>query len=177
MASVTAVLAECANGDGARFGLIVRAYQRKVRAIIGVFGYRNDVSEDLQQEVWLKLYRRAGTYRGEHFSAWLTSIVRSVCIDYSRACASRIKTASLSDERNEHTGEYEVADRLETEQLAEYVTEKLRSVCGHRADAIAAWLREDATTEQVASQLDVSESTIRWRAADAARRIREFVNL
>lgn len=177
MADVAVILAECANGDGSRFGEIVDLYRRKVQIVIRQFGYRGETLEDLQQEVWLKLFRCAAAYRGETLPGWITSIARSVCVDYSRACACRIKTSSLSSERNENTGEYEVEDRLETEQFAEYVVSKLRSVCGDRVDAIAAWMAGEITTSECAAELEVTEATVRWRAMDSARRIREFVKI
>lgn len=55
-----------------------------------------DAAEDASQEVFLKLFRKIGTFRGESkFSVWLCALTRSVCFTLLREQKRDLPSASM----------------------------------------------------------------------------------
>ena len=68
------------NGNTSAFNLIVLKYQRKIYWVIRKFVLDHDDADDLTQEVFLKLYKSLGDFRGE--SALYTYIYK-IAVNYS----------------------------------------------------------------------------------------------
>ncbi len=172
---VAEILAECAAGDGSRFGELIERFGPRVRYIISRRRVPEDSVDDLQQEVWIKIFRNASSYRGATFPAWLSSIVHSVCLDYFRAKSRCVSTSSITEFTDRDTGEVDVIDRLEIEHHAERVMCKLRSVYGEDAELIASLLTGDRSTSECAELAGRSISTMRWRRAYVKKQLSDFV--
>jgi len=78
-----ALMVRVAKGDRASFEQLVLKYQRSV--INTAFRYTGNpsVAEELAQDVFVRVYRAASTYRPDaRFSTWLFTIVRNICANY-----------------------------------------------------------------------------------------------
>ncbi|MGF1626488.1 MAG: sigma-70 family RNA polymerase sigma factor [Alphaproteobacteria bacterium] len=79
-------MARIASGDGAAFGRLVdRHVDRALRLAQRMLGSRAD-AEDAVQEVFLKIWRKAETWRSGRaaFTTWLWRIVVNQCLDARR---------------------------------------------------------------------------------------------
>ena len=62
----------CRAGDGAAWEEIVQTYSRRVYNLAYRFTSRADTAEDLTQDVFIQLYRKIGSFRGDSaFTTWL----------------------------------------------------------------------------------------------------------
>lgn len=78
---------DAGRGDQAAFGALVERYyaaiMRFVQRFLGNVG--RDVAEDLTQDVFLKVWRRAATFEPRAtVAAWLYRTATRACIDYRR---------------------------------------------------------------------------------------------
>jgi RNA polymerase sigma-70 factor (ECF subfamily) len=85
------------SGDPSAFAEIVRLYQRRITALgMGFFKNLAD-TEDFVQEVFIKLYTKLSSFRGEaKFSTWFTRIAYNVAIN---SVNRRKEYGSISDEQ------------------------------------------------------------------------------
>jgi RNA polymerase sigma factor (sigma-70 family) len=68
------------NGDKTAFNFIVRKYQKKVYIIIRKMVLDHDDADDITQEVFLKIYRSLGDFRGD--SKFFTYIYK-IAVNFS----------------------------------------------------------------------------------------------
>ncbi|OGC42171.1 hypothetical protein A2Y85_01975, partial [candidate division WOR-3 bacterium RBG_13_43_14] len=89
----TRLLAQTAQGSESAFERLVKKYENAVFNTIYRFtGNQNDVA-DLAQEIFLKVWRNAGKFKGKSkVSTWLYRIVVNHCLDHrnkrERLCLS-----------------------------------------------------------------------------------------
>jgi len=91
-------------GDDTAFSELMNRHYKGVLNFIYRFTNIKENSEDLTQEVFLRVYRSAASYRPEaKFTTWLYKIATNVSMTHVKK-----KNADISlDEMNENTGEYE----------------------------------------------------------------------
>jgi RNA polymerase sigma-70 factor (ECF subfamily) len=77
------LLALTAAGDQAAFAELVRSHQSRVLNLIYRFTWNRQDSEDLAQEVFLKVWKYARTFKGRSaFSTWLYRLAVNTCLNY-----------------------------------------------------------------------------------------------
>jgi RNA polymerase sigma-70 factor (ECF subfamily) len=91
--SDASLMGRAAGGDPAAFGVLVRRWTHRVFRLALRFFRRPEDAEDVAQEVFLKLYRTAATYRPDApFEHWLLRIATNACVDRLRATRRRPET-------------------------------------------------------------------------------------
>jgi RNA polymerase sigma-70 factor (ECF subfamily) len=102
-----------ADGDASCLGTLFERHHRGVYQYCLQLTRSPAVSEDLVQDVFLKLLQKAASYRGEgSCKAWIFNIARNVTFDYLRRADRRV----ASDEDEERAGR--LVDHRSTEQVA-----------------------------------------------------------
>jgi RNA polymerase sigma-70 factor (ECF subfamily) len=100
-----------ANGDASCLGTLFERHNRRVYQYCRQLTRQDTRAEDLVQEVFLKILRKAGTFRGQgSFKAWMFNIARNVTFDDLRAI-SRRGHEELVDESTEHQVDHRSAER------------------------------------------------------------------
>lgn len=103
-----------AAGDASCLGTLFERHHRGVYQFCLQMTRRPAASEDLVQDVFLKILKRARTYRGDgSFKAWLYLIARNLTFDYLRKSSRRgaeVPAELSTDER--------LIDRRSAEQAA-----------------------------------------------------------
>ncbi len=85
-----------AEGTAEAFAVLLSRHERGVYNFILRSTHNAALSEDLTQEVFLRVVRSAPKYKkSARFTTWLYTIARNICIDRSRR-ASRRKEVSLN---------------------------------------------------------------------------------
>lgn len=83
------------RGDATAFDALLRRHQKPVLNFIFRYVGIRAVAEDLTQDVFLRIIRRAKSYKREaKFTTWLYTIARNICVDHSRRMVHR-RAASL----------------------------------------------------------------------------------
>ena len=90
---------QCLRGDGSAWEELVRRPSRRIFNICYRFTGNGTESEDLSQDVFLRVYRTLGSYRSAHggFGTWVTSVTRNLLIDHYRRTKRDRVTDSLDD--------------------------------------------------------------------------------
>jgi RNA polymerase sigma-70 factor, ECF subfamily len=95
-----------ATGDEDAFKALVHRHQRQVLNLILRFLGDRDEAEDLTQEVFLKVWKSAGTYKLEaKFKTWLYRISINLCINRQRYLRIRRWFNILESNSQIHTSE------------------------------------------------------------------------
>lgn len=88
------------KGNKSAFNLIVLKYQKKIYWVIRKFVLDHDDADDITQEVFLKLYKVLGDFRGE--SAFFTYLYKmAVNFSLNHIKKNKITTANTKDIDNE----------------------------------------------------------------------------
>lgn len=73
------------NGNNNAFRFLVRKHQRLVLHVVGRMVQRQDEVEDICQEVFIKVFRKLDSFRGDSkLSTWIANIAYNTCISHIR---------------------------------------------------------------------------------------------
>ena len=87
---VPGLLARVAAGDQGAARALVEQVHPIVRRIVRARRPRRMAEEDLEQEVFMKMFARLGQYQGEApFTHWVARIAVTTCLDHGRAWQRR----------------------------------------------------------------------------------------
>jgi len=103
-----------ADGDASCLGTLFERHHRSVYQYCLQLTRSPAVSEDLVQDVFLKLLQKASSFRGDgSCRAWIFHIARNVAFDYLRRAERRTTVDDADDENLEA-----LVDHRSTEQVA-----------------------------------------------------------
>jgi RNA polymerase sigma-70 factor (ECF subfamily) len=170
------LVARARQGDTAAFGELVDRHRAAVyRAAHAALGSASE-AEDVAQEAFLAAYRKMATYRGDaSFKTWLLTIA------WRRALSRRRRLASLwrrfvsgdppaSAARGEgRTPEGALIDA----EMAQHVQRLVRALPARLRDPLLLCATGEQTYHEMAAVLGVPEGTLKWRVAEARRRLKE----
>ena len=99
------LMQQAAHGNEAAFSDIVRHFEKIVYNIAMQATRNREDALDVSQEVFMKLWRTAGTYRGEcSVASWVIRIARNTALDALRRRSShQADSLTLEDEDGKAT--------------------------------------------------------------------------
>jgi RNA polymerase sigma-70 factor (ECF subfamily) len=156
----------CLGKDNAAWELVVARYRRKVFHIAYKFTGKHDEAEDLQQEIFLKVFRALEKFhRDADFSTWLSSVARNYCIDHYRA-SKREKEVLVEDALA-----YDLAPAssgnpyraLEAKDRSGMVRRGLDQLPGKLREAVILRDLQGLSYQEMASRLALPEGTVKSR--------------
>ena len=171
------LLEHARQGDRAAFDSLVERYQHAVfRAALSVTGNHAD-AEDAAQEAFLKAYTRLESFRGEaSVKTWLLAIAWREGLSRRRSVMAMLKRFVAPDEDApfDPPGEERPADRaIEERAHARAVQRALKTLPAKYRDALRLASTGDFTFEEMASLLGAPSGTVKWRVAEARRRLKQ----
>ena len=79
------LIAAVRQGDAASFEPLVERYSPRLFATARRYARRESEVEDVVQEIWLKAFRKLGSFRGDApFEHWLMRMAVRTCYDFLR---------------------------------------------------------------------------------------------
>jgi len=135
-------------------------------------------AEDALQEAYVQAYRKLGDFRGDaELATWLTRIV----INQSLMRLRRLKRDQVVVPMIQ---EFDVADETTESPSGAVLRNEMRRVLEHRIDELPVAFRtvfvmrevEDMTVHEIASALDIPESTVRTRLFRARALLRQALD-
>jgi len=164
-----ALIERCRTGDDIAFGELVERYKHLVYGMVWRLTTDRSRTDDLAQEVFLKIYRGLPYFRGEaRLSTWIFRIVSNVC-SQDRSQRREETPASPIRERGRDDGafaELELRDRLD--KAIAQLPENYRLL-------IAAHYLQGVQYEALAEALDIPVGTVKTHLYRAKRRLRELL--
>lgn len=126
------------KGDASCLGTLFERHNKCVYQYCRQLTRQDAQAEDLVQEVFLKILRKAGSFSGRgSFKAWMFNIARNVTFDYLR--------------KNSRQGRAETVDET-AEQLVDYRT----------AEQAAAGMQEAGALKQALTNLPAGVQEVIW---------------
>src|SRR5215469_10853671 len=105
---------QCIAGDSQAWQQLVSSQHRRIYAICYRFTGSSSDSEDLTQEVFLKLYRNLSTFDTQKgsFQTWITTLARNLLVDHFRRTRQDRATDSIDATFDGEEDGPTIADRL-----------------------------------------------------------------
>ncbi len=130
---------------------------------------RYAVSEELTQEIFLKIYQKLPSYKPGTGSLrnWIMRVGRNLIIDYYRS-TKRDKKVAGSDELEtldfaEHSGIAGPFENLHAKERAEFLRAGLRSLNFELQEAVLLRDMEGFTYQEIAETLQIPDGTVKSR--------------
>jgi RNA polymerase sigma-70 factor (ECF subfamily) len=165
------------EGDKAAFGEIVTRYQGMVaRTVKGMLG-DSVFSEDIGQEVFIKLYYSLSEFRGE---AKLSTYIQRIAVNLTLNEIKRRKRffSMFSQKGNAEMHEFEVADQDDSERkdAKEIVGKALMKMEPKFRIILTMRMLQGYSTKETAEILDLPLGTVLSRLSRAQEQLRGILN-
>ncbi len=174
--SETGVFQAVQQGDRYAFEELVGRHSRWVRGI--VFAQLGDetATEDVVQQIWLRLWQQAGTVRDPRtWRAWLVRIARNAAYDevrwrrQQREGVARVVAERPPEERTERGPEGEAT----VEEQKRFVREAIRGLPAIYREPLVLRQLEGWSYQEIGNVLGIPVDTVETRLVRARRLLRE----
>lgn len=96
MQSEAELISRILEGDLDAFRLLLRQYEKLVALVVSRMVKGREDQEDARQEVFIRVYRKLHTFRGESkLSTWITKVAYNTALNYLQSTAG--KKALITD--------------------------------------------------------------------------------
>jgi len=173
-------------GDREAFGQIVSLYEKLVYNTIRLKVPGEQDAMDLSQEVFIKLWRSIGKYRGDcKFSTWIYKVAVNASLDYLRKAAHSATEAlpSLTDDDGDEK-QIEIADEsaaaspertLEKAETVRAVRAAIARLNEEQREVILLRDIEGYSYEEISEMLTLEIGTVKSRINRARAHLRELL--
>lgn len=174
-----ALLARVAQRDEAAARALVERLHPLVARIVRAHLPRGEDEQDLRQDVFLKIFTRLESFRGEMpFEHWVSRVAVNTCIDQLRARRARpsVVWSDLSPEQQHLLGEVATEEPLlPREQLAWEMLQRLLENLAPAERALIRWLDlEEKSIAEVRALTGWNSGVVRIRAFRARRKLKKL---
>jgi len=171
-----ALIERCRTGDDIAFSELVARYQNLVYAMVYRMVSDRSQTDDLAQEVFLKVHRGLPYFRGEaRLSTWIYRIVANVCAQ-ARGRYVREVPLERDDDDDRPRREPGVADAAFADfELRDRLEKAIAQLPDNYRLLIAAHYLEGVQYDALAEALDIPIGTVKTHLYRAKRRLRELL--
>lgn len=169
------LVTRCMHGDSGAWAELVKTHHRRVYGLCYRFTGSSHDSEDLTQEVFLKVYGNLANFdsaRGS-FPVWLTTLTRNLLVDHFRRSRQQRVTDSM-DAGWEDSDEQPMAERMAdpqrsphdvaaSKEIERMVQEALTRVSPELREAVILRDLQDLDYKEIALVLKIPEGTVKSR--------------
>jgi RNA polymerase sigma-70 factor (ECF subfamily) len=176
------LMARIAEGDDSAFENLVHRHQTSILNLIYRFIGDRTQAKDLAQEVFIRVWQAAKTYKPEaKFTTWLYRITANLCLNELRS-SRRKKWFSFnwSDEDGEHTIEKTLSDGapsaediLLEKERSRQISDALQSLPDNQRMALILKRYDDLSYQEIAKVIGCSVSAIESLLVRAKRSLQE----
>ena len=159
----------CLRGYGPSWEELVRRHTRRVYNLCYRFTGNATASEDLSQEVFLRVYRTLGSYQSQYgaFTTWLTSVTRNLLVDHYRRTRHDRQTDSIEDampQLEEKHSPVRSPDRAaEAAELSEQLQRALARLSPDLREAVILRDLQGLEYREIQTVLQAPEGTVKSR--------------
>ena len=121
-------------------------------------------AQDCVQEVWLKVFRKLGRFRGDRsFAAWLNTVTANTAIDYYRRLARHRKHFSIGgiDPDSAATDENPGDRQLDSAIIRERIRDAMDTISVNQRTAFVLRYYEEMPVAEIAETLGCTEGAVR----------------
>ena len=172
--SDVALLQAIARGDEAALARLYDQYRVILFGLLVRILNSREEAEDVLQEVFLQVWRRAGDYdeqRGKPFT-WLVTLTRSRAIDRLRALGSRQRLATSAAQEQPEEASDALKETYRSEQK-EIVRRALADLPEEQRRTLLLAYFEGLTQSEIAAKINAPLGTVKTRMRSALTKLRE----
>ncbi len=164
-----ALLGRIAGGDIEAFQSFYGRYAGRVLAYARQISRQGDAAEDVTQEVFVAVWRRAASYRPERgdVTGWLYTITRNKLVDLWRRKGETLDLGELDERR--------LAEAMEPGDLHLALRQALSHVAPDQRRAIEMAYFGGLTYEETARRLELPLGTLKSRIRSGLRTLRSLL--
>jgi RNA polymerase sigma-70 factor (ECF subfamily) len=165
----TQLVEQCLAGEQSAWEELIQTYSRRVYALCYRFTNSDNESQDLTQEVFLRVFKTLGSFRaGEGcFAVWLTRLTRNLLVDHYRRTKRDRLTDGIEDKLSaleERTGLAARTDGLLAgREAGELLQAALQKLSPELREAVILRDLQELEYREIASVLNVPEGTVKSR--------------
>jgi RNA polymerase sigma-70 factor (ECF subfamily) len=145
---------------------IVRRYRRKVFGIAYKFTGRYEESQDLSQEIFLRIFRSLDKFdRNADFGTWLYSVSRNHCIDHYRSGRRERELLVRHEVPLEEliSGRFDPHQRIEVRDKRQMLLEALQGLPKKLREAVVLRDIKGLSYQEIVDYLRLPEGTVKSR--------------
>ena len=164
------------DGDAGAFAALYDRHSRASYSLAYRMMGERQAAEDLVQEVFLGVWRAAGSYRAERGSVrtWILSIVHNRGIDQLRSAASRRRVQDRVEATTSTTQPSEAFAETWRNSQRDQVREALRVLPPEQLKVLELAYYSGYTHAEIADLLNVPLGTVKGRMRLGLQKIREY---
>jgi len=176
------LVAQCLSGNEAAWEELVRLHTRHVYGLCYRFTGSAAESQDLTQEVFVRVFRTLKSFRSTEgsFGTWLARVTRNLLIDHYRRTRQERVTDSIEDQLPtlEQEGTLQRPDQaLAGREASEILQTALQKLSPDLREAVILRDLQEMEYREIAQVLDIPEGTVKSRInrgrAELARLLRK----
>ena len=153
------LIARAAQGDERAFSELVRRHQGWVRQLAFRYARQGQDAEELAQEIFLRAWRHARSFRGEAaFATWLYRLAVNACLNFRAGRRARPEPLPLPD--GLESGEPAAGAELAASEREARLREALASLPARQRLALVLASFEDKSYEEIAAAMGISLSSV-----------------
>ena len=154
-----------AAGHADAWAELIERYGRRIYNIAFQFAGNRAEAEDLTQEIFLRLYRNLGRYRGDRpLAGWTLRLSRNLCIDHYRRTRTERRTVVVSEEILKHqAGRSDPAARAERREKLRLVYGVIEEMPEPFAEILTLRDLQGLSYADICAFLDLPEGTMKSR--------------
>jgi RNA polymerase sigma-70 factor (ECF subfamily) len=163
---------EVRDGDLAKLGVLFERHHRTLYNFFLRLTSDRLASEDLVQEVFLRILKYRHTYRGEtSFGAWMYRIARNVRADHFRKPKREIRIQE--DEQEPISLEFNASENMEHEQEVDLLHQALNNLTDDKREVLLLSRFQNLKYEEIAEMLGCAVGTVKARVHRAIKDLRQ----
>lgn len=173
------LVAQVLDGSADAFRLLVERYQRPILSLIARMVGDPSLAEDLAQEVFVKAYRKLGTFDiSRKLSSWLFKIAHNTTLDYLRRSKPEIVHLEATGSGSEESWEVLKADaaeepdhRAERSELMAHLDAALGRLKPGYREILLLRFKEGLAYHEIAEVTGLAMGTVKVRLHRARKRL------
>ena len=169
-----ALVSRAINGEQqAQFTIYQKYVGAMFHTVVRIVGSRED-AEDVTQEVFIKVFQKLNSFRGDStLGAWIKRVTVNTSLNFMRK-KKKIFFQELNEKIN--TADEAEIDEAEWASDIRQIHEAIKKLPGGCRMVFNLYLLEGYKHTEVASMLDITESTSKTQYRRAKRLIREIIS-
>ncbi len=153
------------------FEELIKRYKRRIYAIILSIVRDRDESEDLVQEVFLKVYEGIGKFRGKSsFYTWLYRIAVNVALSYLKKAKRELE---FREEIKDPQHFKDIEEDLIKEEFVDSIFKEANTLPKKEKLVFILKFHNDLSNSEIAEVLGISKDSVKANLYHALKRIRK----
>lgn len=153
---------------------IINDNKNRIKAIIKKL--TGSYNEDIEQEVYIRVWRNFAKYREEgKFTQWISALTANLCRDYFRSKQYKTTAGQLNDEEvlDNVSGRENQEETLDAKERQKIILNAVNNLPRKLKQVIVLFEFEDMNYEQIARKIGVPEGTVKSRLFNARKILSE----